>query len=191
MEERDACGVGFIAYQENRQSHKLVKQALKALHCMEHRGGCSADQDSGDGSGILTGIPVEIFKAWFSENNIEMPLAEEWGVGMVFLPQDEAEARKGRKFVEEMVEVESLKTLGWREVPVNSDVLGQQARENQPRIEQIIVTSGGKHYKGDELDRRLYVARSRVGKQLSDDFYICSFSCRTLVYKGLVRGEIS
>lgn len=86
------------------------------------------------------------------------------GVGMVFLPQDEKEAEEGRKYVEEMVAVESLKTLGWREVPINPDVLGQQARENQPRIEQIIVTSDEKHYKGDELDRRLYVARSRVGK---------------------------
>jgi len=190
VEDRDACGVGFIAYQDNRQSHKLVKQALKALHCMEHRGGCSADQDSGDGSGILTGIPKQVFKPWFSDNNFEMPPEGEWGIGMVFLPQDEKEAEKGRLFVEEMVAVESLKTLGWRKVPINSDVLGKQAKENQPRIEQIIVTSGETHYQGDELDRRLYVARSRVGKQLSDDFYICSFSCRTIVYKGLVRGEI-
>lgn len=190
VEERDACGVGFIAYQNDQKSHKLVKQALNALHCMEHRGGCSADRDTGDGSGIMTGIPHKIFQQWFAENDIVMPPAEEWGVGMVFLPQDEKEAEEGRKYVEEMVAVESLKTLGWRKVPINPDVLGQQARENQPRIEQIIVTSDEKHYKGDELDRRLYVARSRVGKKLTDDFYICSFSCRTIVYKGLVRGEV-
>jgi glutamate synthase (ferredoxin) len=190
VEERDACGVGFIAYQDNRKSHKLVQQALKALSCMEHRGGCSADRDSGDGSGVMTGIPLEIFQTWFEENNLKMPPSEEWGVGMVFLPQDEEEAVEGRKFIEEMVAVESLKTLGWRKVPVKPEVLGIQAKENQPRIEQIIVTSGAKHYKGDELDRRLYVARSRVGKKLSDHFYICSFSCRTIVYKGMVRGEV-
>lgn len=190
VEDRDACGVGFIAYQDNRQSHKLVQQALKALHCMEHRGGCGADRETGDGSGIMTGIPVKIFKTWFAQNNIEMPPAQEWGVGMVFLPQDEKEAEEGRKYVEEMVAVESLKTIGWREVPINPDVLGQQAKENQPRIEQIIVTSGDTHYQGDELDRRLYVARSRVGKKLTDDFYICSFSCRTIVYKGLVQGDV-
>lgn len=188
--ERDACGVGFIAYQDNRQSHKLVKQALKALHCMEHRGGCGADRQTGDGSGIMTGIPQQIFKTWFVENNIKMPPHEEWGVGMIFLPQDEKEAEQGRKYVEEMVAVENLKTLGWREVPINPNVLGSQARENQPRIEQIIVTSGDTHYQGDELDRRLYVARSRVGKKLSDDFYVCSFSCRTIVYKGLVQGDV-
>jgi glutamate synthase (ferredoxin) len=190
VEERDACGVGFIAYQNNQKSHQLVQQALKALGCLEHRGGCSADRDSGDGSGIMTGIPIELFKPWFAENNLNMPPVEEWGVGMVFLPQNEVKAAQGRKFVEEMVEVENLKTLGWRKVPVKPEVLGKQALENQPRIEQIIVTSGAKHYRGDELDRRLYVARSRVGKQLSDDFYICSFSCRTIVYKGMVRGEI-
>lgn len=188
--ERDACGVGFIAYQDDRKSHRLVQQALKALHCMEHRGGCGADRETGDGSGVLTGIPAEIFKTWFAENKIEMPPLEEWGVGMVFLPQDEKEAEDGRKYVEEMVAVEGLKTLGWRQVPVNSDVLGEQAKANQPRIEQIIVTSGDTHYQGDELDRRLYVARSRVGKKLSDDFYICSFSCRTIVYKGLVQGDV-
>ncbi len=190
VEERDACGVGFIAYQDDRQSHKLVEQALKALGCMEHRGGCGADRETGDGSGILTGIPSQIFKSWFVDNNITMPPAEEWGVGMVFLPQNEQEAEEGRRYVEQMVAVESLRTLGWRKVPVNSKVLGEQARANQPRIEQIIVTSGEKHYKGDELDRRLYVARSRVGKQLSDNFYICSFSCRTIVYKGLVQGDV-
>lgn len=190
VEERDACGVGFIAYQDNRKSNKLVKQALKALHCMEHRGGCGADRETGDGSGIMTGIPLEIFKEWFAEKNIEMPPLEEWGVGMVFLPQDEKEAEQGRKYVEEMVALENLKTLGWRTVPVNSDVLGEQAKANQPRIEQIIVTSGDTPYKGDELDRRLYIARSRVGKKLTDDFYICSFSCRTIVYKGLVQGDV-
>ncbi len=190
VEERDACGVGFIAYQDDRQSHKLVEQALKALGCMEHRGGCGADRETGDGSGILTGIPSQIFKSWFVDNNITMPPAEEWGVGMVFLPQNEQEAGEGRRYVEQMVAVESLRTLGWRKVPVNSKVLGEQARANQPRIEQIIVTSGEKHYKGDELDRRLYVARSRVGKQLSDNFYFCSFSCRKIVYKGLVQGDV-
>ncbi len=190
VEERDACGVGFIAYQDDRQSHKLIEQALTALGCMEHRGGCGADNETGDGSGILTAIPTNIFKSWFDDNDLTMPSAQEWGVGMVFLPQDEAEAKAGREYVEEMVKLENLKTLGWREVPVNSDVLGTQAKENLPRIEQIIVTSGDKHYKGDELDRRLYVARSRVGKKLSDNFYICSFSCRTIVYKGLVQGDV-
>jgi glutamate synthase (ferredoxin) len=189
VEERDACGVGFIAYPDSTQNHKIIEQALIALGCMEHRGGCSADRDSGDGSGIMTGIPTKLFQSWFEANKIPIPGPEEWGVGMVFLPQDGDRCVEARTHVEEVVRSENLTVLGWREVPVSPEVLGIQARENQPRIEQILVTSA-KGLKGDELDRVLYIARSHIGKQLSDDFYICSFSCRTIVYKGMVRSAV-
>ena len=189
VEERDACGVGFIAYQDARQSNKLVRQALKALGCMEHRGGCSADRDSGDGAGIMTSLPLKLFTEWFAQNNITQPEPEAWGVGMVFLPQDTSEANKSKQFVEEVVAGENLTVLGWREVPVRPEVLGEQARAYQPHIEQIVVSSA-EGLTGDELERKLYIARSRVGKKLSDVFYICSFSCRTVVYKGMVRSVI-
>lgn len=187
--ERDACGVGLIAYLDNRQSHELVEKALQALHCMEHRGACGADRDTGDGSGIMTGIPVSLFKPWFASQGLSMPAAGQWGVGMVFLPQDEKRAAEGRQYVEEQVAGEGLICLGWRKVPINPDVLGPQAKSSLPRIEQVIVTSPD-GCQGDELEKRLYVARSRVGKLLEDDFYICSFSSRSIVYKGLVRGEV-
>ncbi len=189
VEERDACGVGFIAYQDGRQSNKLVVQALKALGCMEHRGGCSADRDSGDGAGVMTSLPLKLFAAWFTEHNISQPPEEAWGVGMVFLPQEQKQANELKKFIEETVEGENLTVLGWRKVPVNPGILGEQARAYQPHIEQIIVSSPD-NLTGDDLERKLYVARSRVGKRLSDDFYICSFSCRTVVYKGMVRSVI-
>ena len=189
VEERDACGVGFIADRDGRQSNKIVKQALKALGCMEHRGGCSADRDSGDGAGVMTALPQKLFVGWFAENNITQPEAGTWGVGMVFLPQDAERIAESKRFIEATVEAEQLKILGWRKVPVNPEILGQQAREHQPHIEQIVVSSLDK-LKGDDLERKLYIARSRVGKQLSDYFYICSFSCRTIVYKGMVRSVI-
>ncbi|MCC0175710.1 glutamate synthase large subunit [Waterburya agarophytonicola K14] len=189
VEERDACGVGFIAYQDGRESNKIVVQALKALGCMEHRGGCSADRDSGDGAGIMTALPQKIFASWFSSNNISQPAVEAWGVGMVFLPQDADQIAAEKKFIEDTVRAENLTVLGWRKVPVKPEVLGEQARANQPHIEQIVVTSP-EGLSGDELDRKLYIARSRVGKKLTDDFYICSFSCRTIVYKGMVRSVI-
>ena len=189
VEERDACGVGFIAFQDGRESNKIVVQALKALGCMEHRGGCSADRDSGDGAGIMTALPQKIFASWFAENDISQPEAETWGVGMVFLPQDEDRIATEKKFIEDTVKAENLTVLGWREVPVKPEVLGKQARANQPHIEQIVVTST-EGLSGDELDRKLYIARSRVGKKLTDNFYICSFSCRTIVYKGMVRSVI-
>jgi glutamate synthase (ferredoxin) len=189
VEERDACGVGFIAYRDGRATHKLIEQALVALDCMEHRGACSADRDSGDGSGLMTGLPYKLFQSWFAQNNLTMPGAEQWGVGMVFLPQDQQKAAECRAFVEEVIRAENFTVLGWRKVPVNPEVLGRQARENQPQIEQLIVTCPEK-LAGDALDRKLYIARSRVGKELADDFYICSFSCRTIVYKGMVRAAV-
>ncbi len=189
VEERDACGVGFMAYQDGRLSHKLIEQALVALGCMEHRGGCSADQDSGDGSGVMIAIPHKLLKTWFTDNQLEIPQAESYAVGMVFLPQDESQSVPAKKFVEQVVTEENLQVLGWRKVPVKPEILGRQARDNQPQIEQIIVESS-EGLKGDELDKKLYIARSRIGKQLSDDFYICSFSCRTIVYKGMVRAEV-
>jgi glutamate synthase (ferredoxin) len=189
VEERDACGVGFLAQKEGQASHQLIERGLIALGCMEHRGGCSADRDSGDGAGLMTALPHQLFQSWFAENNLTMPDREYWGVGMVFLPQDSATAAECRAHVEEMVRGENLTPIGWREVPVRPEVLGVQARANQPRIEQIFVTSDT-GLEGDELDRKLYVARSRVGKKLAEDFYICSFSCRTIVYKGMVRSEV-
>ncbi len=189
VEERDACGVGFIAYQDGRSTHTLIQQALKALGCMEHRGGCSADRDSGDGAGLMTAIPAELFRSWFENNNITMPAVGKWGVGMVFLPTDPEKAASCRAHIEKIVKGENLTVLGWRKVPVKPEVLGRQARENQPQIEQVIVTSPD-GLAGDRLERKLYIARSRVGKLLSDDFYICSFSARTIVYKGMVRSEI-
>jgi glutamate synthase (ferredoxin) len=189
VEERDACGVGFIAYQDGRESNKLIKQALKALGCMEHRGGCSADRNSGDGAGVMTSLPQKIFATWFAENKITQLQPEAWGVGMVFLPQEAQQAEESQKFIEETVKAENLTVLGWREVPVNPKVLGEQARANQPYIKQIIVSSP-ENLVGEDLERKLYIARSRVGKKLSDDFYICSFSCRTIVYKGMVRSVV-
>ncbi len=195
VEERDACGVGFIAHRQNQASHEVVEKALGALSCLEHRGGCSADQDSGDGAGILTALPWELFQqdlaAWgkqgFSTGNM--------AVGMIFLPQDEETAQKARALVEQVVIEEKLTVLGWRVVPVQPELLGVQARENQPQIEQLFVASEEK--KGDELERSLYIIRRRIHKAVrqndnawSDDFYICSLSSRTIIYKGMVRSAV-
>ncbi|REJ55810.1 MAG: glutamate synthase large subunit [Microcystis aeruginosa DA14] len=188
VEERDACGVGFIADVRGSGSHQLIEQALLALGCLEHRGGCSADQDSGDGSGMMTAIPRDVLAPWFAENGLNMPESERLGVGMVFLPQAPQERAEAKAHIEEIVNKYNIKILGWRTVPVRPQVLGRQARENQPYVEQILVTSPD--LAGSPFDRLLYIARSEVGKQLADDFYFCSFSCRTIVYKGMVRGEI-
>lgn len=196
VEERDACGVGFIASVAGIATHKLVEQALSALGCLEHRGGCSADQDSGDGAGVLTAIPWQLIEEWSALAAISLPPREQLGVGMVFLPQEESLVKKARAIVEEVLKSENFTVLGWRVVPVQESVLGIQARENQPQIEQIIVASP--NLRGDELERALYLSRRRIGKALdldgtvqwTEDFYVCSFSNRTIVYKGMVRSSV-
>ena len=131
---------------------------------------------------------ARIIKSWFDENQLNVLESERLGVGMVFLPQAAQERADAKAHIEEIVNKYNIKILGWRAVPVRPEVLGRQARENQPYVEQILVTSPD--LAGSQFDRLLYIARSEVGKQLADDFYFCSFSCRTIVYKGMVRGEI-
>ncbi|MEA5582302.1 glutamate synthase-related protein [Nodularia harveyana UHCC-0300] len=183
VEERDACGVGFIAHRQNHASHEIVSKALAALTCLEHRGGCSADQDSGDGAGILTAIPWELFQKDYSSENI--------AVGMLFLPQNPEITQKIKAKFEEIAAEEKFTVLGWRVVPVQPDSLGKQARENQPQIEQVFLASADKS--GEELERELYITRRRIfkaTKNISEEFYICSLSSRTIVYKGMVRSAI-
>ncbi|MEH2386286.1 MAG: glutamate synthase large subunit [Nostoc sp.] len=191
VEERDACGVGFIAHRQNHTSHEIVEKALAALTCLEHRGGCSADQDSGDGAGVLTAIPWELFQQDFAERGKEFPSTNKIAVGMIFLPQDQEAAQKARTIVEQIAAEEKLIVLGWRVVPVQPDLLGVQAKENQPQIEQVLVASVDKS--GDELERQLYITRRRISKvatKISEEFYICSLSNRTIVYKGMVRSAV-
>jgi glutamate synthase (ferredoxin) len=195
VEERDACGVGFIADQQGRSSHDLVAKTLAALGCMEHRGGCSADRDSGDGAGILTAIPWGLFQA-----EGRSLVQGRTGLGMVFLPQNETAAKVAKDLVNAKVAAIGLTLIGWRSVPVNPETLGVQARSNQPTIEQVLVESAS--LSGDDLERVLYQLRKQVEQaipvafgaaglaDLANDFYVCSLSGRTVVYKGMVRSDV-
>ncbi|MGB3492375.1 MAG: glutamate synthase-related protein [Elainellaceae cyanobacterium] len=206
IEERDACGVGFIADVKARSSHDLVEKALAALTCLEHRGGCSADRDSGDGAGVLTALPRKILDAWLQGQGKEAPPEKELGVAMVFLPQDEALAQAARTASNEVLSAAGMTVLGWRPVPVHPELLGVQARENQPIIEQILVQApqhNGAPLTGDVFEQELFLVRRQIHKAVDqrlgnveevaeelEDFYICSFSSRTIVYKGMVRSAI-
>lgn len=189
VEERDACGVGFIAHPSGKKSHEIILKALPALTCLEHRGGCSADKDSGDGAGLMTQVPWELL-----HENLEFNPAN-CGVGMIFLPQMEKKAVIARQIIEKTITKKGLTVVGWRVVPVVPEILGVQARTNQPQIEQVIVSSD--KLQGDELERSLYLIRRNIGCALEEegficgiDAYICSFSCRTIVYKGMVRSAV-
>ncbi len=189
VEERDACGVGFLADQYGRASQDLVAKSLVALGCLEHRGGCSADQDSGDGAGIMTAIPWGLFNEWGQTQGLPMLRGETAAIAMIFLPQQPERAAAARQLMEQIVTQEGLTIVAWRVVPTKPQVLGIQARENLPQIEQLLVQSS--KFQGDELERHLYLVRKRIERSaFGDDFYICSFSSRTIVYKGMVRSEV-
>ena len=196
LEERDACGVGFIASLKGERTHKTVADALTALGCMEHRGACSADDDSGDGAGIMCNIPWKMLGKYCDDAGIAGFEEGKSGVGMVFLPQDEAQAKKSREILNECVEAEGLTVLGWREVPVNKNVVGRMAKATEPVIEQILV--GGAEE--DDLERKLFVARKLAEKKsaainsempgIAENFYVCTMSGRTIVYKGMLRSAV-
>ena len=127
--EKDACGVGFLAQLQGKASHWVLQQALRGLGCMEHRGGCGGDGDSGDGAGVLCAIPWSYLKAvWPDAGGAK-------GLGMMFMPTDAAQRAEARRFCEEEAEALGLTSAGWREVPVNPAVLGPMARETSPAIE--------------------------------------------------------
>lgn len=194
VEERDACGVGFIADRSGKASHDIILKALPALTCLEHRGGCSADRDSGDGAGLMTAIPWELVA---KDLDIQSKIDNlQIGLGMVFLPPDEQKASVVRRVFEEVLIEKGLEIIGWRVVPVRPEVLGPLSKENQPQIEQVLVASSNE-LKGDELERSLYVARRTLGVALKnqgwvwgEDVYVVSLSCTTVTYKGMVRSEV-
>ncbi|WP_228039963.1 glutamate synthase large subunit [Nodosilinea sp. LEGE 07088] len=205
VEERDACGVGFLADRQNRPSHALVIKALAALDCMEHRGGRCADQDSGDGAGVMTAIPWMILTRWAQEQGLAPLQSDRTGVVMIFLPNHDEAAAFVRNAFQQVVESEGLALLGWRPVPVQPDVLGPLAKQYQPRIEQLMVASTTET--NEDLERRLYLMRRRVMHWVANatsepgyltaamvaglqEFYVCSCSCHTIVYKGMVRSAV-
>nr|YP_010904225.1 glutamate synthase [Catenella fusiformis]WCH57476.1 glutamate synthase [Catenella fusiformis] len=189
--ERGACGVGFVAQINNSPSHSLVLKAINALICMEHRGGCSADRISGDGSGIMTQIPWKLFSKYIPIDLVDS--THHLAVAMIFFPSENIKSLK--KICEWVLEENALFVINWRDVPVNDFVLGVQAKINQPVIQQCFIKS--EKLEGDALERLLYITRKKIEKlvaqtnlNISKQFYICSFSSRVIIYKGMVRSEV-
>ena len=182
--QKDNCGFGLIAHQKGETSHKLIKTAIAALDRMQHRGGIAADGKTGDGCGLLLQKPDSFFRAVAEENNWQ--LGKKYAVGMVFLNTDPVEAALSKKILEEELARETLSVVGWRVVPTDTSILGDIAAGNLPGIEQVFVDAPPGWRKRD-LERRLYMARRRAEKRISDEkFYIASLSCLVTIYKGLV-----
>jgi glutamate synthase (NADPH/NADH) large chain len=182
--QKDNCGFGLIAHQHGDASHKLIKIAINGLARMQHRGGIAADGKTGDGCGLLLQKPDSFFRAIAEENN--WILGRKYAVGMIFLNPDSSLANESKRILEQELEKEMLTVVGWRKVPTNPDILGEIALSNMPAIEQIFVDAPP-GWRNRDLERRLYMARRRAEKQITDEkFYVASLSCLVTIYKGLM-----
>ena len=184
--EHDACGVGLVVTLNGEKSHTIVEKGLRVLENMVHRGAESADNITGDGAGILVQIPHEFILL----QGIAVPAEGRYGTGLLFLPREQEEREFCIRVIEEKIAEEHLTLLFIRDVPVNSDCLGEIARSNEPVIKQLFIAGNGSP---DELERSLYLLRKKVEKALSttvmaDDrsFYIVSLSTRQMIYKGML-----
>ncbi|MEU8722922.1 glutamate synthase large subunit [Streptomyces antimycoticus] len=178
--EHDACGVGFVATLTGEASHELVEQALTVLRNLEHRGATGSEPDSGDGAGILVQVPDAFLRA--SVTGFELPEAGAYAVGIAFLPEGETESAAAAEHIERLAAEEGLTVLGWREVPVAPELLGNGARATMPAFRQLFVADGTST--GVALDRTAFVLRKRAEREAG--VYFPSLSARTLVYKGML-----
>ncbi|MFT6871157.1 MAG: glutamate synthase domain-containing protein 2/glutamate synthase domain-containing protein 1 [Roseivirga sp.] len=187
--EKDACGIGFIAQIQNISSHKIVKDALKMLHRMEHRGGVAADDKTGDGAGVLTQIPHDYLKKLALKEGVKLPKAGKYGIGMTFIPK-----RDKRSFCDSVLK-EAILELGlacvWvRKVDTIANELGEFAKSNEPNIYQYFIVGDG--LSESTLNRKLYLLRKLTefkarGANHANEFYMASCSTKTITYKGELR----
>jgi glutamate synthase (NADPH/NADH) large chain len=194
--EHDACGVGFIAHIKGRRSHEIVEQGLQLLKNLTHRGATGADPLAGDGAGILIQIPDALLRDEMAKQGVELPEAGEYGVGMVFLPQEPASRLACEQEIERAIRAEDQVLLGWRDVPRDSSVLGESVKRIEPVIRQVFIGEGPDVTVTDALERKLYVIRKRAGHAIQalrlehgKEFYMPSLSARTIVYKGMLLAD--
>ncbi|MFD1831941.1 glutamate synthase large subunit [Streptomyces desertarenae] len=178
-DEHDACGVGFVATLTGEADHRLVEQALTVLRNLEHRGATGSEPDSGDGAGILVQVPDAFFR---ETAGFDLPEAGSYAVGTAFLPTDGTQLDEAVSAIGAIAAEEGLTVLGWREVPVAPDLLGNGARSTMPVFRQLFVADGTSS--GLALDRKAFVLRKRAEREAG--VYFPSLSARTIVYKGML-----
>ncbi|MCP3656169.1 MULTISPECIES: glutamate synthase-related protein [Herbaspirillum] len=195
--EHDACGVGFIAHIKGKKTHSIVDQGLLILKNLDHRGAVGADPLMGDGAGILIQIPDQYYREEMAKQGVDLPPPGEYGVGMVFLPKENASRIACEQEIERAVLAEGQIVLGWRDVPVDRDMpMSPTVREKEPVIRQIFIGRGPDVMVTDALERKLYVIRKSSGHAIQalnllhgKEFFVPSMSARTVVYKGLLLAD--
>ncbi len=190
--EHDACGIGFVVNIKGHASHDIITKGIQILINLTHRGACGCDPETGDGAGVLIQIPHQFFEKECRKLGFTLPGPGEYGIGMCFLPVEHTARLLAEGIIERITREEGLEPLGWRDTPIYSDAIGRIARASQPYIEQVFVRRPT-GMDEDTFERKLYLVRKRAEKEVlasdlreKDFFYIPSFSCRTIIYKGLL-----
>ncbi|OGC00966.1 glutamate synthase subunit alpha [candidate division KSB1 bacterium RBG_16_48_16] len=190
--DHDSCGVGFIARTDAMPQHSLVIDAIRILVNLEHRGAVGGDKSTGDGAGLLLQLPDGFFRTIGLD--FALPEPGDYAVAMTFLPTNAALAERCKEAFEETVENEGCEVLGWRSVPTSNRGLGRLALSTEPAVAQLFVGRG--RWPREAFERKLYVIRRLIEKEVggwrdvdASQFYVPSFSCKTIVYKGLFTGS--
>ena len=199
--EKDSCGVGFVAHIKGHKSHSIVEDAIAMLQRMDHRGACGCEANTGDGAGILTALPHAFLrKAARRDLEIDLPDPGRFAAGNVFLPTDPAQRDQAKKMVEKIITEQGQKLIGWRKLPQDPDAadVGSIARSLEPHMEQLFV-GASEGVEGEAFERQLYLIRKRASHAIRSHsnleqagwFYICSLSTKVIIYKGqLTSGQV-
>ena len=192
--ESDACGVGMVAATDGKASRRVVEAAIEALRAVWHRGAVDADGKTGDGAGIHVDLPERFFDDAIAASGHKV-LPNRLAVGMIFLPRTDLGAQEACRTIVESEIIDAGYTIyGWRQVPVDVSVIGDKAQRTRPEIEQIMIAGPLPEDQSiDEFEKQLYLVRRRIEKKVIAaqiaDFYICSLSARSIIYKGLFLAE--
>jgi len=189
--EHDSCGIGFTANIDGRRSHKIVKDSIRMLINLEHRGAVGGDQSTGDGGGLLMEKPDKFFRSQLSKE-LDLPPEEDYAVGMIFFPENNNFIKRCKKIIKRIITWEKAQLIGWRNVPTDKRCLSGLAARTEPVVKQVFIARNG--IDQDKFSRKLYVIRRQIEKEVekwrkkSDIFYIASLSEKIIVYKGLLTG---
>ncbi|WP_213183535.1 glutamate synthase large subunit [Desulfosarcina cetonica] len=193
--EHDSCGVGMICDLHNRKSHGLIRDALKILTHLTHRGACGCDETTGDGAGILMQKPHGFLEKAAWEAHIHLPDEPDYAAGLVFLPHATAPREAAENALAAAADETGLATLGWRDVPVQATAAGDLARQAMPLIRMLFVGKGPDGGDVDAFERRLFCMRKRAENRFreaghpGEGFHVVSLSSRTLIYKGMLLAD--
>jgi glutamate synthase domain-containing protein 2/glutamate synthase domain-containing protein 1/glutamate synthase domain-containing protein 3 len=194
--EHDACGIGFTCHIDGHRTHDIIRQGFQILVNLTHRGACGCDPETGDGCGMMIHLPHELFQEEAARLGFDLPEPGDYGVGMVFLPQDRVSREACVQTLNRAIAESGQELLGWREVPRNAQAIGWLARENEPFISQVFIKRSPDVATVDDFERVLYIIRKTASHMVGNSvtpgkggYYVPSMSARTIVYKGLMLPE--